>query len=145
MSQARPAANHDESAGTHLRLSPVSTLGQESQTTSPERALAGLRTDALRSCLHILGRRWALPVLVALEGGALRRGALSARIASQTGAEVSDKVLTEMLRDFAQIGVVVRKVFAAVPPEVEYQLSPSGAALVQLLLPLADWANRTPE
>jgi len=54
---------------------------------------------------------------------------------------ISQKMLTQTLRDLERDGLVVRKVYAVVPPRVEYSLSPLGRTLCAPLRALAAWAE----
>jgi DNA-binding HxlR family transcriptional regulator len=55
---------------------------------------------------------------------------------------ISQKMLTQTLRAMERDGLVSRRVYAQVPPRVEYTLTPTGRALVQPLLALGHWADR---
>ncbi|MEO3828298.1 helix-turn-helix domain-containing protein [Actinomadura sp. B10D3] len=52
---------------------------------------------------------------------------------------VSEKMLTQHLRQMEEDGLIHRKVYAEVPPKVEYSLTEAGAALNEALRPLGDW------
>src|SRR5471030_1308931 len=54
---------------------------------------------------------------------------------------ISQKMLTQTLRDLERDGLVVRKVYAVVPPRVEYSLSPLGRTLRAPLNALAAWSE----
>jgi DNA-binding HxlR family transcriptional regulator len=54
---------------------------------------------------------------------------------------ISQKMLTQTLRDLERDGLVVRKVYAVVPPRVEYSLSPLGRTLCAPLNALAAWSE----
>ena len=54
---------------------------------------------------------------------------------------VTQKMLTQQLRQLEADGLVSRKVFAQVPPKVEYQLTKTGEELCTLLVTLAKWAT----
>jgi DNA-binding HxlR family transcriptional regulator len=79
--------------------------------------------------LDLLGRRWTLRILWDLRNGPLRFGQLQAE-------EISTSVLTERLRELEQAGIVERMGGG------RYALTPHGAELGRLLLPLNDWAKR---
>ena len=71
--------------------------------------------------------------------GTLRFNALRRRV-----PEVTQRMLTAQLRELEADGLVVRTVYAEVPPKVEYSLSPRGRTLVPVLDSLKRWgeANR---
>ena len=55
---------------------------------------------------------------------------------------ISQKVLTERLRDLERDGLVWRRVYDSVPPSVEYGLTPLGVTLHEPLDAVAHWAER---
>jgi len=59
----------------------------------------------------------------------------------RTISGISQKMLTQTLRDLERDGLVVRKVYAVVPPRVEYSLSPLGRTLRAPLNALAAWSE----
>ena len=67
-------------------------------------------------------------------GGTKRFGELKKSIGS-----VSQKVLTSQLRDMEDKGLVSRKVYAEVPPRVEYTLTETGYSLKPILDAMANW------
>ena len=57
---------------------------------------------------------------------------------SQDG--ISQKVLTNTLRGLERDGIVTRRIYASVPPKVEYSLTPLGWSLTSPLMALYEWA-----
>jgi DNA-binding HxlR family transcriptional regulator len=55
---------------------------------------------------------------------------------------ISQKMLTQTLRDLERDGLVVRRAYAVVPPRVEYSLTPLGATLDEPLRALSRWAEQ---
>jgi DNA-binding HxlR family transcriptional regulator len=55
--------------------------------------------------------------------------------------DITPKMLTQQLRELEDDGLIVRTVYAEVPPRVEYRLSPLGAALEPILDALAAWGT----
>lgn len=55
--------------------------------------------------------------------------------------DITPKMLTQQLRELEEDGLIVRTVYAEVPPRVEYRLSPLGAALGPILDALAAWGT----
>ncbi|MER7280253.1 helix-turn-helix domain-containing protein [Dactylosporangium sp. NPDC000244] len=82
-----------------------------------------------------MGERWTLLVLSLLARRAYRFNELHRAIEG-----ISQRMLTRTLRTLEADGLVERTVFPTVPPSVEYRLSPRGAALMDSLTPLIDWA-----
>lgn len=54
---------------------------------------------------------------------------------------VSEKMLTQHLRQMEEDGLVHRKVYAEVPPKVEYSLTEAGTSLNEALRPLGEWGR----
>lgn len=89
-----------------------------------------------RDLLGTLGSKWVTLVLAALEHGALRYNEISRRVAG-----ISPKMLTQTLRTLERDGLVLRSITAAVPVQVDYELTPLGEDLLQLVLQLKRWAE----
>jgi DNA-binding HxlR family transcriptional regulator len=90
---------------------------------------------AIRAILDRIGDKWTLLVVATLHGERMRFGELQQRIPG-----VSQRMLTRTLRHLERDGLVSRTVFAEVPPRVEYELTPTGQALVEPAVTLAEWA-----
>lgn len=94
-----------------------------------------------RSCpteatLAVIGGRWKVPILWNLLAGKSRFGELSRKL---PGA--SQKMLTQQLRELEGDGLVHRKVFAEVPPRVEYSLTELGRSLEPVVQALSNWGE----
>lgn len=59
--------------------------------------------------------------------------------------DVSQKVLTAQLRDMEENGLISRKVYAEVPPRVEYSLTPLGESLSPILSAMKNWGENFKE
>ena len=88
-----------------------------------------------RALLDLVTSRWAVLLVGALEEGPQRFGALRRRLEG-----VSQKVLTEKLRDLEAEGLLTRTVVDR-PLAVHYELTPLGRTLVRPLAVLRDWAQ----
>jgi DNA-binding HxlR family transcriptional regulator len=88
-----------------------------------------------RQVVNRIGDRWSLLVLYALEHGTLRFQELR-----RTVEGVSQKMLTQTLRTLERDGLVERKVYASVPPKVEYSLTPLGRELADRVSAIRAWA-----
>ena len=80
----------------------------------------------------IVGCKWSLTVLELVSRGVCRPGAMQRSVAGLT-----PKVLNERLRKLVRFGIVDRKVFAEVPPRVEYHLTPFGERFGKVLEQIA--------
>ncbi|HIT09868.1 MAG TPA: helix-turn-helix transcriptional regulator [Candidatus Merdivicinus faecavium] len=102
----------------------------------------GEKTDkTLPACpvettLTLIGDKWKVLILRDLMPGTKRFGELKKSIGS-----VSQKVLTAQLRDMEESGLVSRKVYAEVPPRVEYSLTDLGKSLKPILDAMRDWGE----
>src|ERR1700682_1784613 len=86
--------------------------------------------------LEVLAGKWKPVVLAHLKDGSLRYGELRLRI-----PRVSDKILTERLRDLERGGLVRRREMAGPPPYVANELTPSGQSLRPVLEALFVWGE----
>jgi DNA-binding HxlR family transcriptional regulator len=91
----------------------------------------------------ILGCKWTMDVLRAIEAGGVRPSALKRSIPGLT-----TKVMNERLRKLIRLGVLDRRVFDDRPPRVEYRLTRRGRALRPLLRQIdriiARWDDHDP-
>lgn len=85
--------------------------------------------------VDVIGGRWKVPVLWHLFGGTKRFGELKRAL-----PDVTAKMLTQQLRELEEAGVVRRKVFAQVPPKVEYSLTARGESLRPVVDAMCKWA-----
>ncbi len=90
----------------------------------------------METTLSLIGDKWKVLILRDLLPGTKRFGELKKSIGS-----VSQKVLTAQLRDMEASGLVDRKVYAEVPPRVEYSLTPLGRSLKPILDAMWDWGE----
>ena len=88
-----------------------------------------------RQVVNRIGDRWSLLVLYALERGTLRFQQLRRSVDG-----VSQKMLTQTLRNLERDGLVRREVFASVPPCVEYSLTELGKGLARRVRGIREWA-----
>jgi DNA-binding HxlR family transcriptional regulator len=84
--------------------------------------------------LSLLGNKWKVLILKELFSGTKRFGELARRIPG-----VSQKMLTQQLRLMEGDNLVQRKVFAEVPPRVEYSLTEIGRSLSPILDAMHQW------
>ncbi|MHA1523896.1 MAG: winged helix-turn-helix transcriptional regulator [Alphaproteobacteria bacterium] len=88
----------------------------------------------MQVAIKIIGGKWKPVILYHLADGMLRFGALH-----RSMDDITQRMLTLQLRELERDGLVARKVYAQVPPKVEYSLTPVGEEMVAALRPLADW------
>ncbi len=105
-------------------------------TAQPEFDPYGKRGCPSRDLLDRIGDKWTVLILGQLSDGEAHRFA-TIRDAVQG---ISEKMLTQSLRNLEADGLVVRTVYAEVPPRVEYRLTPLGHTLREPLRALTTWS-----
>jgi DNA-binding HxlR family transcriptional regulator len=88
------------------------------------------------AAMDVIGGKWKVLVLWALEEGPRRFGELRRMLDG-----VTEKVLASHLRELEEDGIVHREDFGEVPPRVEYSLTPLGRSLNEALVPLGAWGR----
>lgn len=86
--------------------------------------------------MGLIGDKWKVLIIRDLLTGTKRFGELKK---SLTG--ITQKVLTNNLRQMEASGLILRKVYAEVPPKVEYSLSDTGLSLKPVLDSMVEWGN----
>lgn len=87
--------------------------------------------------LSLISDRWKVLIIRDLLNGTRRFGELRKSI-----GKISQKVLTSNLREMEQDGLILRKVYAQVPPKVEYSLTETGLSLKPILLSMVEWGEK---
>jgi DNA-binding HxlR family transcriptional regulator len=86
--------------------------------------------------VDVLDGKWTLMVVRDLMGGTKRFGELRSSLRG-----ISPKTLTDRLRSLEDHGLVDRRIYAEVPPRVEYTLTAAGQTLEPVLAALAEWGR----
>ncbi len=84
--------------------------------------------------LDLIGGKWKLLILWNLKDGTKRYGELHKLLSS-----VTPKMLTQQLRELEDDGIIVRKVYAEVPPKVEYTLTELGESVMKVIWEMRNW------
>ncbi len=87
--------------------------------------------------IELLGRRWAGAIIRALIARPCRFNELLTRVPG-----LSDRLLTERLRELERAGLVQREVRAERPVRITYGLTASGHSLLEVIRVVSDWAER---
>lgn len=103
---------------------------------SEQKTAKTLPACPVETTLTLIGDKWKVLILRDLLPGTKRFGELKKSI-----GHVSQKVLTAQLRDMEENGLVSRKVYAEVPPRVEYTLTELGYSLKPVLDALWNWGE----
>lgn len=91
---------------------------------------------SLQLAVAVLGGKWKLRILWYLQEGPQRFTDLMRRI-----PEICQKALTQQLRELEEHKIINRKVYAEIPPRVEYSLTEYGFQLRDSLAALSGWAH----
>ncbi|ESQ83081.1 hypothetical protein AEAC466_14555 [Asticcacaulis sp. AC466] len=89
----------------------------------------------VRDVMDHIGDKWSSLLMVALGTRPHRFGELKRAV-----PDISQRMLTQTLRDLQADGLVSRHVFPTVPPSVEYRLTPMGESMMPPLMELMKWA-----
>ena len=103
---------------------------------SRQNETAALPKCPVETTLMLIGDKWKVLILRDLMDGTKRFGELKKSIGT-----VSQKVLTAQLRDMEEKGLLTRKVYAEVPPRVEYTLTETGYSLKPVLDAMSAWGT----
>ena len=87
--------------------------------------------------MGLIGDKWKVLIIRDLLTGTKRFGELKKSLSG-----ITQKVLTNNLRQMESSGLVLRKVYAEVPPKVEYSLSDTGLSLKPILDSRVEWGNK---
>lgn len=91
----------------------------------------------IRNVVARFGDKWSLLVLLLINGqGVVRFNELGRMI-----PDISTRVLSTTLKTLEADGLISRKVYAQVPPKVEYSLTDTGHSLIPLIMQLTEWAQ----
>jgi DNA-binding HxlR family transcriptional regulator len=93
-------------------------------------------TVFVQTTLKILGGKWKILILWHLKNEAKRFSELKRLM-----PEITEKMLVQQLRELEKDGIVLRVVYAEVPPKVEYSFSDYGRSLVPVLKALCEWGK----
>jgi DNA-binding HxlR family transcriptional regulator len=97
----------------------------------------GTGCTSVQTTLKVLGGKWKPPILFLLSSSTMRFGELKKTI---TG--ITQKMLTQELREMEADGLVNRKVYPEIPLKVEYSLTSYGKGLEPILKSMSEWGNK---
>lgn len=104
----------------------------ESQVVNTERA-----SCPVERTLEVIGGRWKVLILRELFLGVKRFGQLHRALHG-----ITQKMLTQQLREMEEDGIIHREVYLQVPPKVEYSLTPLGESLKPIIDSMHQWDVR---
>ena len=89
-----------------------------------------------RQVLDLIADKWTVLIIRRLADGTLRFAQLRRSVDG-----ISQKVLTNIWRGLERDGIVTRRIYASVPPKVEYSLTTLGRSMCNLVEGICDWAE----
>ena len=113
----------------------MSVIKQTSTNFSNKIALSDECLEVYAS--NIIGGQWTLVICSWLLNGKLRFGELKKKLPN-----ITERMLTLQLRKLEENKIVSRKVYAEVPPRVEYELTTIGYALKPVIKALENWGDQ---
>ncbi|BBH23476.1 transcriptional regulator [Paenibacillus baekrokdamisoli] len=93
--------------------------------------------DSVETTLKVIGGKWKLVILCHLIDGVRRFGELKRDM-----PHITQKMLTQQLRELELDGIIDRKVYTQVPPKVEYSLTEYGLTIKDVLNVLSKWGDQ---
>lgn len=88
-------------------------------------------------CMSMIGGKWKPIILFLISKGANRFGIL------QRGIEgISKQMLTKQLRELESDGFLERKIYAEIPPRVEYFITPKGESIFPIIRQMKKWGEQ---
>lgn len=90
----------------------------------------------VEATMNIIGGKWKPIILCHLKHQTMRTGQLRRAIPN-----ITQKILTQQLRELEDDGIVSRKIYSQVPPKVEYSLTAYGESLNRILEELCLWGE----
>lgn len=91
---------------------------------------------SVEAAISLIDGKWKCVILFQLLRGTLRFNEIRRRVPG-----VTQRMLTNQLRELEADGLIVRQVYAEVPPKVEYSLSPLGRSMEPVLVALKGWGD----
>ena len=94
------------------------------------------RPDPVVHCLSLVGGKWKLLILYVIKSGSNRFGAMQREIPG-----ITKQMLTLQLRELEADGMLDRKIFAEIPPRVEYTITKRGRSLLPIIDAMKTWGE----
>ncbi len=91
---------------------------------------------SVEAAISLIDGKWKCVILFQLLRGTLRFNEIRRRVPG-----VTQRMLTNQLRELEADGLILRQVYAQVPPKVEYSLSPVGRSMEPVLVALKGWGD----
>ena len=108
----------------------------EATKTNKHKTYACCSARPVEATLSVVGGKWKVLILYHLLDETLRFGEIQRRIPNATA-----RMLTRHLRELERDNIVHRKVYAEVPPKVEYSLTEFGQSLMPVIKSMEKWGR----
>ncbi|MFN6567773.1 HxlR family transcriptional regulator [Nostoc minutum NIES-26] len=92
-------------------------------------------TCEVETTIKVIGGRWKVLIIRELMTSVKRFGELQRALPG-----ITQKMLTQQLREMEEDGIIHREIYAQIPPKVEYSLTPLGVSLQPILYAMHEWA-----
>jgi DNA-binding HxlR family transcriptional regulator len=89
------------------------------------------------SAIEFIGKRWVGAIIYSLLDGPKRYNEIVSSIPG-----ISDRLLTERLRDLENEGLITKNVISTTPKKIEYELTPTGKDLEEVIQTLIKWVKK---
>ena len=99
-------------------------------------SLSDLQNCPVTATMEVIGGKWKILVLHLINNDINRFGKMTMML-----KDISKQMLTSQLRELEADGVIERKIYAEIPPRVEYFLTDKGKSLLPIVELMKDWGN----
>lgn len=114
----------------------VNNLVNKNNINNPEQVKKMIENCPINYALNKIGGKWKPVILHRIKVGINRFGVLQRAI-----PQISKQMLTSQLRELENDGIIERKIYAEIPPRVEYFISKNGETVFPVLDALAYWGK----
>jgi DNA-binding HxlR family transcriptional regulator len=88
------------------------------------------------AAINIIGKKWTGLIIRVLMGGPKRFKDVKQQI-----PDMSDRMLTERMKELESLGIIERKVYPETPVRIEYHLTEKGASLEEVIKAIQNWSE----
>jgi DNA-binding HxlR family transcriptional regulator len=99
-------------------------------------SLSDLQNCPVTATMEVIGGKWKILILHLINNDINRFGKMTMMLKG-----ISKQMLTTQLRELEADGVIERKIYAEIPPRVEYFLTERGKSLLPIVESMKDWGN----
>lgn len=99
-------------------------------------SLSNLTECPVTATMGVIGGKWKILILHLINNDINRFGKLGMML-----KDISKQMLTTQLRELELDGIIERKIYAEIPPRVEYSITEKGMALMPIIEMMKDWGN----